>query len=117
MKEKNIEVIQTIIENLLDGEFFRIEEYFPHDAVVWILTNIYLNNDTSVEVTNRVKDVGSVIASRDRISLIMEREVVPTTQQFTYVKTDDPLCLYQDTAQDIFNILSIWETCALRLGL
>lgn len=117
MKEKNIEVIQTTISNFLDGEFWKIEEYFPQESILWIVTNIYLNNDTSVEVSNRVNDVATVIASRYRISVIMDPRAIQGDDRSTYVKMAMPLCQYEDVSIDIFNILEIWETCVLRLGL
>lgn len=115
MKETDINEIRDVITSVLDYHFWYIEDYFPEDTIYWIVTNIYLCNDTSVEVSNRVNEVGTVIATEHRLSLILDEGIAPTSHTSTYIKTIEPICKYEQLLDDIYNIISTWSTCLVRI--
>lgn len=74
-----------------------------------VLTNIYLMNDQSKEVSNRLFNFGTIIATRTRISIILD------TGRASHYDESEPLCYYNDLDDDLTNILSIIDITYLRI--
>lgn len=73
-----------------------------------MVANIYLTNDQLKALGQDIPQVVSVISSRDRISVIIG-------QNQSYFKSDYPLCLYEDLADDCNMIVMVMEAAFDRL--
>lgn len=74
-----------------------------------VLTNIYLMNDQSKEVSNRLLGFGTIIATRTQVSIILD------TGRASHYGNSEPLCYYDDLDADLTNILSIIDLTYQRI--
>ena len=114
MQQIDLGTLQTIIEQVVDSQPWYVKMYIDNETLVDILVNIWLMNDTAIEVTNRVEPL-TIIATTHRVSIIIDEEE-GTTKRSTYYKSDHPLCNYANTATDIANVLNIIDVCIIRLN-
>lgn len=74
-----------------------------------VLTNIYLMNDQSKEVSNRLLGFGTIIATRTQVSIILD------TGRASHYGNSEPICYYNDLDADLTNILSIIDLTYQRI--
>ena len=108
MKETNLEVVsQTAYQIIIEADP-SVSEFVPIEQLSYILTNIYMNCDTSKALTNHVKDGMTIITSEKSVSVIWD-------EWSTTYRCRVPLCLYENLSNDIVNILSCIDICIDRL--
>ena len=108
MKETDYAIIQTAVQVVLTQNPFEIKEILDTTTLVAIVTNIYLNADTSKAVTNHVDNVCTIIATQDKVSVISE-------ETSSYIKTPGPYVLYEDLTADIVSILECIDCCVINI--
>lgn len=108
MKIENLTELYDTIQDVIDSTIPTIFEYLSSQMLIYVVMNIYLNNDTSKAVTNHVNNSMTIIASEKRVSVIWY-------EQSTNYRIRVPLCLYENLLDDIVNILSCIEICIERL--
>lgn len=108
MKTENLTVLYDITQMVIDSTHPTIIDYIPSQMLIYVVMNIYLNNDTSKAVTNHVNHSMTIIASEKRVSVIWN-------ELSTNYRIRVPLCLYENLVDDISNILSCIEICIDRL--
>lgn len=108
MKIENLTELYDTIQLVIDSTQPTIIDYMPSQMLIYVVMNIYLNNDTSKAVTNHVNHSMTIIASEKRVSVIWN-------EQSTNYRIRIPLCLYENLSDDIGNILSCIDICIDRL--
>ena len=119
MKITDYSVIQNEIEQQLLDQDYTIEEYLSEQAIVLAVANIYttgdlvtgFSQDFKYEISQLNPEIYkklSIISNRDRISIILEKEM-------SYYKSDVPICGYEDLTEDIGYILTIIQTVFDRI--
>lgn len=100
MKTTDINEIYQTATIVLENNPSAIAEEVPQFTLAMMLVNIYVNNDTSKECTNRILDFGTIITTRSKVSIILDTKVA------THAGTASPLCAYNDLYDDLLNILT-----------
>lgn len=108
MKIENLTELYETIQMVIDISKPTIIDYMPSQMLIYVIMNIYLNNDTSKAVTNHVNHSMTIIASECRVSVIWDGHS-------TNYRIRVPLCLYENLNDDIGNILSSIDICIDRL--
>lgn len=108
MKIEDLTELYDTIQLVIDSTHPTIIDYMTPQMLIYVVMNIYLNNDTSKAVTNHVNKSMTIIASEMRVSVIWY-------EQSTNYRIRVPLCLYENLLDDIVNILSCIEICIERL--
>lgn len=108
MKETDYSIIQTAVQVALTQYPYEIKDILDTATLVAIVTNIYLNADTSKAVTNHVDNVCTIIATQDKVSVIWE-------ETSSYIKTPGPFVLYKDLTEDIVSILECIDCCVINI--
>lgn len=108
MKIENLTELYDIIQLVIDSTQPTIIDYMPSQMLIYVVMNIYLNNDTSKAVTNHVNNSMTIIASEKSVSVIWYGHS-------TNYRIRVPLCLYENLVDDITNILSCIDICIDRL--
>lgn len=109
MKTTDIdEIYQTALQIILISEP-AIYGNVGLESLANVLTNIYMMNDQSKEVSNRLLNFGTIIATRTNVSIILD------TGRASHYGNSEPLCYYDDLNADITNILSIIDLVYLRI--
>lgn len=108
MKETNLDTIQSIaIDMIVKYEPIALK-YIDTQELSGILTNAYCYNDSAKETTHRVNGSVTLIFTQTAVSLIFWNIA-------TRYKSAQPLCLYENLAADITNLLSCVDFCFERL--
>lgn len=108
MKETNLETIKDeAVDLIVDLQPLALS-YMDAEKLAQIITNAYMANDTSKEVTDHVSDSMTVIYTQLGVSVIFGDKA-------TRYKTRIPLCRYYDLREDIINLLSCLEICIERI--
>lgn len=79
------------------------------ESLANVLTNIYMMNDQSKEVSNRLLNFGTIIATRTNVSIILD------TGRASHYGNSEPLCYYNDLDDDLTNVLSIIDLTYQRI--
>lgn len=108
MKIENLTELYDTIQLVIDSTQPTIIDYMTPQMLIYVIMNIYLNNDTSKSVTNHVNNSMTIIASEKRVSVIWDGHS-------TNYRICVPLCLYENLSDDIGNILSCIDICIDRL--
>ena len=108
MKIEDLTELYDTIQDVIDSTIPTIFEYLSSQMLIYVVMNIYLNNDTSKAVTNHVNNSMTIIASEMRVSVIWD-------DHSTNYRCRVPLCLYENLDDDISNILSCIDICIDRL--
>lgn len=108
MKETNLEVVSQTAYHIIIEADPSVGEFVPIEQLSCILTNIYMNCDTSKALTNHVKDGMTIITSEKTVSVIWD-------EWSTTYRLRQPLCLYEDLVADLETILSCIDMCVNRL--
>lgn len=108
MKIEDLTELYDTIQDVIDSTIPTIFEYLPSQMLIYVIMNIYLNNDTSKAVTNHVNNSMTIIASEKSVSVIWDGHS-------TNYRIRVPLCLYENLVDDITNILSCIDMCVNRL--
>lgn len=108
MKIEDLTELYDTIQLVIDSTHPTIIDYMPSQMLIYVVMNIYLNNDTSKAVTNHVNHSMTIIASEMRVSVIWD-------DHSTNYRCRVPLCLYENLSDDIGNILSCIDICIDRL--
>lgn len=108
MKIENLTELYDITLMAIDNLQPTIIDYMSPQMLIYVVMNIYLNNDTSKSVTNHVNNSMTIIASEMRVSVIWD-------DHSTNYRIRVPLCLYENLNDDITNILSCIDICIDRL--
>lgn len=108
MKETNLEVLHSFIQDYVQNNYQPITEIIGLQLYEYILMSIYLSNDTAKAYTFHVKDQMTIITTPTRVSMIWEGHATNTVQRV-------PLCLYENLYDDILNITTIIEILFQRL--
>lgn len=108
MKIENLTELYNTIQLVIDSNHPTIIGYMSPQMLIYVIMNIYLNNDTSKSVTNHVNHSMTIIASKMRVSVIWD-------DHSTNYRIRVPLCLYENLIVDICNILSCIDICIDRL--
>ena len=108
MKETNLETIKDeAVDIIIDIQPLALS-YMNTVKLAQILTNAYMANDTSKEVTDHVASSMTVIYTQQGVSVIFGDKA-------TRYKTRVPLCRYYDLREDIINLLSCLDFCIERI--
>lgn len=107
MKEFDIKTIYDNTVALIDNLQPLIIQYWKTETVASFVTAVYLNIDARA-VTLHVNQL-TVIVSDKRVSVIL-------SDKSTYIKTQMPICLYDDLLQDLQNILDLIEICIISVS-
>lgn len=108
MKIEDLTELYDTIQDVIDSTIPTIYEYLSSQMLIYVVMNIYLNNDTSKAVTNHVNNSMTIIASEKSVSVIWDGHS-------TNYRIRVPLCLYENLSNDIVNILSCIDICIDRL--
>lgn len=108
MKIEDLTELYDTIQDVIDSTIPTIFEYLSSQMLIYVVMNIYLNNDTSKAVTNHVNNSMTIIASEKSVSVIWDGHS-------TNYRIRVPLCLYENLSNDIVNILSCIDICIDRL--
>ena len=100
------EILEEIDLVLASGEWV-IRDILPDDITKLVVLNIYQMNCFDKATAMDFEDLISVIASKYRISVIMD-------DTSSFYKADDPLCGYEDLHEDIENIFVILDAAVTR---
>lgn len=108
MKETDLEIIQSMaIDMIVKYEPIALK-YIDTLELSGILTDAYCYNDKAKETTHRVNGSVTLIFTQTAVSLIF-------WEIATRYKSAQPLCLYENLAADITNLLSCVDFCFARL--
>lgn len=109
MKTTDIETVyQTALQIILISKPAIFDEV-KLESLANVLTSIYLMNDKSKEVTNRLLNFGTIIATRTQVSIILD------TGSASHYGNSEPLCYYDDLDADLTNLLSIIDLTFQRI--
>ena len=108
MKETDYAIIKTTVQVVLTQYPFEIKQILDTTTLVAIVTNIYLFADTSKAVSNHVDGLCTIIATKDKVSIIWE-------ETSSYIKTPGPYVLYNDLTEDIVSILECIDCCVINI--
>ena len=101
------EVIAAIEVALSDRDYFLVD-LVGHDLAVLAVLNIYMTNDMCKGFGQDFHNGTSVISSRQRISVIVEK-------CSSMYKDDYPICEYNDLADDVNEIIVISQAAFDRI--
>lgn len=108
MKENDLNAVRTEIESQLDDQDWRILDYLTRDQATLVVCNIYNTNDSAKGFGQDFEDCISIISSRQRISAI-------ASGAHSFYKSETPLCMYQNLADDVHQILIVMEAAIQRM--
>lgn len=108
MKETNLETVKNVAVDLIVDLQPLALNYMDADKLAQIITNAYVGNDTSKEVTDHVANSMTIIYTQLGVSVILDDKA-------TRYKTSIPLCRYYDLNEDIINLLSCLDFCIERI--
>ena len=100
--------VQAEITRQLDSNPASIEAIIGREMTVMVILNIYMTNDVCVGFGQDLNQKVSVISSRRKISIIIDGHS-------SFYQDDGVICLYEDLADDIAEILIIMEAAYQRI--
>lgn len=107
-KQKNLTLVQLEVERQLGLQEWSIIDLIGYELATMCILNIYELNDVCTGFGQDFDSKVSVISSRQRISVIVNRNS-------SFYKDDYPICQYEDLTSDINEILVVMQAAIDRI--
>ena len=107
-KVTNYNEVIAAIEVALQGQDYFLVDLVGHDLAVLAILNIYMTNDVCKGFGQDFHNGTSIISSRQRISVIVNKNS-------SMFKDDFNICLYDDLSSDIAEIIIISQAAYDRI--